>query len=420
MLRRLVALLGLTFVALLTVLSGLALAEGEQIVGTIASGASGPIEGVTVTVTTADGDEVGTATTDESGRFEIDVPGPGDYVASIDAGDLPEGVTSSSTERTVTVGPNRAQRVAFALSDGSVGQGGGDTNIVLQRFVEGLRFGLIIAITAIGLSLIFGTTGLVNFAHGELVAIGATIAFIINVSFGVQLIWATVIAVFIGAAVGGLNDLALWRPLRKRRTGLVAMLVISIGLSIVLRYVLLIRLGGGQSPYADYRGQRTKPYLGGLITLTDKDLASIVLSVVVLIAVAVMLQRTKIGKAMRAVSDNRDLAASSGINVDRVILFVWMLGGGLATFGGVLYGLSDQVAWDMGFRLLLLMFAGVTLGGLGTAYGALVGSIIVGVFVQMSTLVIPSELKNVGGLLLLIVILIVRPQGILGSKERVG
>ena len=133
-----------------------------------------------------------------------------------------------------------------------------------------------------------------------------------------------------------------------------------------------------------------------------------------------MLQRTKIGKAMRAVADNRDLAASSGINVDRVILIVWALGGALATLGGVLLGLSDNVQWDMGFRLLLLMFAGVTLGGLGTAYGALIGSLVVGVFVQMSTLIIPSDIKYVGGLLLLIVILVIRPQGILGSRVRVG
>ena len=133
-----------------------------------------------------------------------------------------------------------------------------------------------------------------------------------------------------------------------------------------------------------------------------------------------MLQRTKIGKAMRAVADNRDLAASSGIDVDRVILIVWALGGALATLGGVLLGLSDNVQWDMGFRLLLLMFAGVTLGGLGTAYGALIGSLVVGIFVQMSTLVIDSDIKYVGGLLLLIVILVVRPQGILGSRVRVG
>ena len=123
---------------------------------------------------------------------------------------------------------------------------------------------------------------------------------------------------------------------------------------------------------------------------------------------------------MRAVADNRDLAASSGIDVDRVILFVWALGGGLAALGGVLFGLQQQVQFEMGFKLLLLMFAGITLGGLGTAYGALVGSFVVGMFIELSTLVVPTELKNVGALLVLIVVLLVRPQGILGRAERIG
>ncbi|HVI36879.1 MAG TPA: branched-chain amino acid ABC transporter permease, partial [Gaiellales bacterium] len=263
-----------------------------------------------------------------------------------------------------------------------------------------------------------GTTGLTNFAHGELVTIGAIIAWYINVQGGVPLIPATLIAMVAGAAVGALNELGLWRPLRKRGTGLVAALVVSIGLSLALRYLIQIVYGGFSNPYADYQNQRAVDY--GVFTLTNRALFSIIISVVVLVLVALMLQRTKIGKAMRAVSDNRDLASSSGIDVNRVILVVWMMGGALATLGGVLLGLSDQVQWDMGFRLLLLMFAGVTLGGLGTAYGALVGSIIVGVFVQMSTLVIPDDMKYVGGLLLLIVILVIRPQGILGSRARIG
>jgi neutral amino acid transport system permease protein len=144
---------------------------------------------------------------------------------------------------------------------------------------------------------------------------------------------------------------------------------------------------------------------------------------VVLVAVALMLQKTPIGKAMRAVSDNKDLAAASGINVERVITLVWCLGGGLAALGGVLLAMSElggRAQWEMGFKLLLLMFAGITLGGLGTAYGALLGCIVVGVLVQLSTLVISPDLKYVGGLLILILILIVRPQGILGSRERIG
>ena len=151
-----------------------------------------------------------------------------------------------------------------------------------------------------------------------------------------------------------------------------------------------------------------------------KDLWIMGISVTILVGVASALQYTRMGKAMRAVADNRDLAASSGIDVEKVIRWVWIAGSALAALGGVLFATSEAVGWEMGFRILLLMFAGVTLGGLGTAYGALVGSIIVGVFVQMSTLVIPNDMKYVGGLLLLIVILVIRPQGILGSRVRIG
>jgi branched-chain amino acid transport system permease protein len=133
-----------------------------------------------------------------------------------------------------------------------------------------------------------------------------------------------------------------------------------------------------------------------------------------------VLTRTRIGKAIRAVADNPDLARSSGIDVDRVILVVWGAGAALATLGGVFFGMSDLVDWAFGFKLLLLMFAGVTLGGLGTAFGAFVGSLLVGIIIQVSTLWISPELKNVSALALLILILVVRPQGIFGRRERIG
>ncbi|MBB3675546.1 branched-chain amino acid ABC transporter permease [Modestobacter versicolor] len=405
--------------ALATLIPGVASAEGERLVGTLQTSRSGPIEGVEVTVESAAGEEVDSVETDEDGRFAIDLPGPGQYTISLDEEALPDGVDlgTGGASRDVTVDTGRAQPVNFGLVDGSSNAGGGSIEAV-QLLVDGIRFGLLIAVCAVGLSLIFGTTGLTNFAHGELVTIGAVIAWYVNVRGGVPLIPATIIAMVAGAAVGALNELAIWRPLRRRGTGLVAALVVSIGLSMLLRYLVQIVYGGFSNPYGDYQSQRAVDY--GVFTMTNRSLASIVISVVVLVLVALMLQKTSIGKAMRAVSDNRDLAASSGIDVNRVILVVWMMGGALATLGGVLLGLSDQVQWDMGFRLLLLMFAGVTLGGLGTAYGALIGSLIVGVFVQMSTLVIPSDVKYVGGLLLLIVILVVKPQGILGSRARIG
>ncbi|MGY1747286.1 branched-chain amino acid ABC transporter permease [Blastococcus sp. SYSU D00695] len=412
-------LLAVAGLALALLTPGVASAAGEQVRGTLTTSATGPIEGVTVTVETPDGQPVGEAESDERGRFSVPVPAPGEYVVTLDTDALPDNVTvgAAGDTRTVTVELNGREPVNFALSDGERGGGSGRIEAV-QLLVDGLRFGLLIAISAVGLSLIFGTTGLTNFAHGELVTLGAVVAFFLNADAGIPLIAAAAIAVVVGGVIGALNELVLWRPLRRRGTGLVAALVVSIGLSLAARYLIQAIYGGRSNPYVDYQSQRARDY--GAFALTDRDLYSIIISLVVLVGVALMLQRSRIGKAMRAVADNRDLAASSGIDVNRVILVVWVMGAALAALGGVLLGLSDQVQWDMGFRLLLLMFAGVTLGGLGTAYGALLGSVIVGVFVQMSTLVIRDDMKYVGGLLLLILILVVRPQGILGSRARIG
>jgi branched-chain amino acid transport system permease protein len=132
------------------------------------------------------------------------------------------------------------------------------------------------------------------------------------------------------------------------------------------------------------------------------------------------LLKSKLGKASRAVADNPALAAASGIDVERVINVVWILGAVLAGYAGVMMGLNQGVQFIMGSDTLLLIFAAVTLGGLGTAFGAIVGSMIVGLFIQLSTLIIPTELKYVGALAVLIIILLVRPQGIMGRKERIG
>ncbi|WP_286329062.1 branched-chain amino acid ABC transporter permease [Agromyces marinus] len=144
-------------------------------------------------------------------------------------------------------------------------------------------------------------------------------------------------------------------------------------------------------------------------------------SILVLLAVAYFLLSTRTGKATRAVSDNAPLAAASGIDVDRVIRIVWILGTLLAGLSGILWAyFRPGVSWDMGFQILLLVFAAVTLGGLGTAFGALVGSLIVGLFVELSTLWLPSDMKYVGALVILILVLLFRPQGILGRRERIG
>ncbi|MGH3821324.1 MAG: branched-chain amino acid ABC transporter permease [Pseudonocardiaceae bacterium] len=379
------------------------------------------LAGVRVQVLDASGQQVASTTSNTSGRWELTVPRPGQYTFRIDQQSLPRGVQVLQGEVVREVVPGTVSLVVFRFGAPREGLQSSASAVVLRVLVDGIRFGLVIGITGVGLSLIFGTTGLTNFAHGELVTIGAVLAWTINVAAGLQLIWATVLAIMIGAALGAANDLGIWRPMRRRRAGLIAQLVISIGLALALRYLVLIYLGGQSESFADYTNQVERNY--GFISITDKDLATIVISLVVLVGIALLLQRTRIGKAMRAVSDNRDLAASSGINVERVVLFVWILAGALAVLGGVLFGLSElsgTVQYEMGFNLLLLMFAGVILGGLGTAYGALVGCLMVGVLVQISAQIIPVDLKYLGGLAVLIVILVIRPQGLLGSRTRIG
>ncbi len=396
--------------------------ETEGVQGSITTQDDEPVPEVVILIETPDGEVVGEAITGPDGQFQLGVPGPGDYQATLQAETLPEGLELRNPDRATLefpVNSGQVRTLLFPLGDGSTVAGGSALwRTALQLFVEGLKFGLIIAMSAIGLSLIFGTTGLVNFAHGELVTLGALVVWGLNQALGIHLIPAVLIGVVIGAFAGAAQDRALWRPLRDRGTGLIAMLVISIGLSIFARYVFLYIFDGRARPYGQYAVQSA--WNIGPVRITPKDLTVMVLSVVVLVAVGLLLQKTKIGRAMRAVAGNRDLAASSGIDVEKVIMYVWALGGALATLGGVAFGLAESVRWEMGFTLLLLMFAGVVLGGLGTAYGALVGSMIVGIFVQMSTLVVSPELKNVGALLVMIIILLVRPQGILGKKQRVG
>jgi neutral amino acid transport system permease protein len=380
-----------------------------------------PIEDAEVVVRDAEGEVVGVGESDEEGRFFVELPGPGDYEVTLLEESLPEGVGLRDPERAtleVSIRSGQQRTLIFALGERQ------SAAIVwlpriAQQTLHGLKFGLIIAMTAVGLSLIFGTTGLVNFAHGELVTFGAIAAWFLNAAGPrIPLVAAGALAVAAGALLGGVLERGLWHPLRHRGTGLIQMLVISIGLALLIRHILLILFGGRSRNYLDYTIQREIDF--GPVSVTPRDLVVMGLSLAVLIGIGLLLERTRIGKAMRAVADNRDLAESSGIDVQRVILFVWVFGGALAALGGVFLGTIETVNYLMGFQLLLLMFAGVILGGLGTAYGALIGSIVVGLVTEVSTVWLSTELKYVWALLILALVLLFRPQGILGVRERIG
>jgi branched-chain amino acid transport system permease protein len=384
-----------------------------------------PVPDVRIVVETADGELVAEGVTDEQGQYLIGIPEAGTYTVRLDTDSLPEGVTvaegKTAAYEDVLVRANSSTTRAFFLGE-DLRQAESKWSQLPQTIANGLKLAMIIAITSIGLSLIFGTTGLSNFAHGEMVTFGALIAWGFNRSWASwPLIAAGVVAVVATAAIGGLQELGVWRPLRRRGTSLTSMMIVSIGIALAARHVYLFRVGGGYVQYGQYTLQRD-PISVGPIDYAPRSLWIMGISLAAIVGVALFLLKARFGKAIRAVSDNPELASSSGIDSNRVILIVWILSGALAGLGGVFYGLEYGIRWDMGFTLLLLMFAAVTLGGLGNPFGALIGSLIIGISVEMWTFVVPNanDMKNIGALVVLIIILLIRPQGILGSKERIG
>ncbi|WP_375385892.1 branched-chain amino acid ABC transporter permease [uncultured Microbacterium sp.] len=392
--------------------------------GTIRTSAGEPASGVKLTITGPAATDPST-TTDDTGKWVFAVTKAGSYVVKIDKDSLPDGQFLASDEtRTVAAALGSNSSAIFNLSNSADGAAAASTGFdwprFWQQFAQGIRLGLLLALAALGLSLVFGTTGLSNFAQGEMVSLGGVLAwFFMSIPiFGANLWLAGLAAVVVMAAFGWAQDAGLWRPLRRKRLSLTQMMIVSIGLSIALQYVLQLWIGAG-TVRIDRSTPQTVTLLG--VTLTVQSYISMGIAIIAIVGVGLGLLFTRFGRATRAVSDNPALASASGIDVDSVIRGVWIIGAGLAGLSGVLLGLVlNGIGWETGGQLLLLLFAAVTLGGLGTAFGAFVGAMIIGLIVELTNIWLPGDLKYATALALLILILLVRPQGIFGRRERVG
>ncbi len=381
-----------------------------------------PVEGVTINVLKADGTPIGEAVTGKDGLCTISVPSRDDYVIELNLLTLPDGLTLIDAEKQ-KVAVNRdlfttnTKRVTFFTGE-SANAGASASERILQRLSDGIRLGLIIAMCSVGLSLVFGTTGLTNFAHGEMVTFGGLVAFYYNVILEIPILISGPVVILMGGLFGLLLNWGIFARLTKRGVTLLSQLVVTVGLSLMLRNIYLFQFGGRTKQLSSYSKQVNLEI--GPIGITPRDLTTAILGVIILVSVALFLQRSRLGKAIRAVSDNVQLASATGIDTRKVIKIVWFAGGALAATGGIFRGLDEQVSFSMGSDLLFLMFAGITLGGLGSAFGALIGGFFIGIFVEMSSLYFPSELKVAPALFILIVMLVVRPQGLLGKSQRVG
>ena len=287
---------------------------------------------------------------------------------------------------------------------------------VAQASLNGLTLGTIYALGAVGLTLVYGILRLVNFAHGDFLTFGAYMAFLVNVTWGLPLAAAIVFGMAATAVLGLLSERLMWAPMRKKGAGFLQLLLMSIGLAFVIRSVIQW-FWGTEIRTLDVNVVDSVSFLD--LRIGQTELMVVVVGIAVLAAVAAVVRFTMLGRRMRALSDDISLAEVAGIDTRRIILYTWLFAGALAGLAGALAGALTNLRPELGFELLLPLFAAVILGGIGNPFGALVAGLVLGVVIELSTLVVEPRWKVTFGFIALIIALIVRPQGIFGRAKGV-
>lgn len=280
-----------------------------------------------------------------------------------------------------------------------------------QLILNGASVGSIIALAAIGLTITYGILKLSNFAHGDFMTLGAYLTWLAN-SQGLNLVLAMLIGAIGGTIAMLIAEQLLWKPMRERRATPTSLIIISIGLALFVRSSILLIWGSNNQSYDLPIIQKVS--IAGLevsFYLVER-VGVIFLTLLAILALHLLLQKTKIGKAMRAVADNVDLARISGINVEMVVLFTWVITGVLTAIAGAMYGLLYGIRPNLGWFLILPLFASVILGGIGNPYGAIAGALIIGLAQELSVPWLGSEYKLAVAIVIMIGILFIRPQGL--------
>ena len=287
----------------------------------------------------------------------------------------------------------------------------------MELYVAALGFGLIsasvIAIAAVGFTMQFGIANMINLAYGEVMIVCAYVAFYVNQA-GVS-VWASMIAAALaGAVLSFLLNRFLYAPFQRKGTNLIGMVIISLAASLILANVLLPIVGFDTSSYQVDQGRLVR--WNGLV-LTTAQIAIIFVAAILMLAVHGLLRYTRLGKAMRATAANPTLARNCGIPTQRVIDLVWLLTGALCGVAGVVAGMnSENFAVASGAAYLITIIAAAVLGGAGQPYGAMIGALIIGIVTELSAAAIAPEYKEVVAFAILVVVMVLRPQGLLAKR----
>ena len=301
-------------------------------------------------------------------------------------------------------------------------------DIFIQQVINGLVLGCVYAIVAIGYTMVYGILQLINFAHGALVMIGAMVAYTaISLLAGSGLPPVVVVLIGTGCSIpvcvvlGYLLDRIAYRPLRKAPR--LAPLITAIGMNIILQYLAL--LVWGRNPLAYPQIIKVENFDIGGATITSVQIAIILISTLLMAALALLIYRTRLGTAMRATAQNLQVAGLMGIDANRIIALTFVIGAGLAAVAGVMVGTYYGIAhYTMGGNLGLKAFAAAVLGGIGNVPGAMLGGILLGLVEalgagyigDLTNNVFGSNYQDVFAFIVLIAVLVLRPQGILGER----
>lgn len=291
----------------------------------------------------------------------------------------------------------------------------------MSNFMLGIGFGLvtaaILALATVPLSLQMSVARIPNFAHGEILTVGAYAAYVVNEHGGNIYLEALAAALAGGVAAFLLNALLL-QPFARRRPKLLILFILTIAASLIIQNILLLFFTGNSLAY---QLPASPPHHIGPFLLTGLNLFTIAAALVVMLAVHGLLKYTKFGKAQRAVADSRELARVTGINSERIIQITWLLDGLIAGFAGFLLGISSgTLTPTLGQGYLLVIFAAAILGGIGRPYGAMTGALVIGLAMEISALYIPASYKEVVAFGLLILTLLLRPNGIFAAPRASG
>lgn len=290
----------------------------------------------------------------------------------------------------------------------------------MALLVSGIVFGLITAsvlsLASIGLTMQFGVTNFVNFAYGELLTSGAYFALIFNQSFGMNIWVSMLLAAVIVAIEAFLINRLVIQPFIKRKARLLILLVVTIGLQLFLENAIQAIWGAGFQQYQDSSGALL--HLGPVL-ITVQQLVIILIAAVVMVATHILLKYSKLGKAMRAMSDDPELARVSGVRVKLVTDVTWLISGLLAGAAGVILAMNTySFTPALGSNFLFVIFAAVICGGIGNPYGAIAGAVLIGTVTEVSASYMDSAYKTVVAFAILIIVLLIRPQGIFRSRGR--